>query len=177
MSDELRDLGRELRQGAGRELREEAATDEELSEMQRRRRLDLASVARMAMHRGDRVTVAAGGLTLGDQLLAVGDDYLTMASDPGVVDVALEGAIVTVEPRREGGKSGRPASRTFRARLAELEQDDSVAEVVTHSGMRTRGRIEVAASDHLMIAEESALTYVPYGEIAVVFSRNPPRPD
>ena len=175
--DEFRDLGRELRQGAGRELRVEAATDEELSEIQRRRRLDLAAAMRMAMHRGDRVTAAVGGLTLSHPVLAVGSDYLTMTDGSAVIDVRLDGAGLTVEPRPTGGASGRPASPTFRARLAELEQEEGEVEAMTRQGQRVAGRLDVTAVDHLVIADVSgSMTYLPYEEVVVVFSRFPPRP-
>lgn len=178
VSDELRDLGRELRQSAGRELQEEAATDEELSEIQRRRRLDLAEAARMAMHRGDRVTATVGDIIVSRPLLAVGSDYMTMSDESGVVDVRLDVAVLTFEVRSEGGTSGRPAARTFRARLAELEQERCAIEVVVRGGGRMTGRIDVAAADHIALIEDSgSLTYLPYGEVVAVFSRCPPRLD
>lgn len=175
--DELRDLGRELRQGAGRELRAEAATDEELTELQRRRRLDLAAAMRNAMHRGDRVTATVGGLTLSHPLISVGSDYLTMTDGSGVFDVRLDAATLTVDPRPAGGASGRPASPTFRARLAELEQEAGEVEVVTAQGERVAGRLDVTAADHIVVADVSgSMTYLPYEEVVVVFSRFPPRP-
>lgn len=177
MPDELRDLGRELRQGAGQELRAEAATEEELSEIQRRRRLDLAATMRMAMHSGDRVTAVAGGLTLSHPVVSVGSDYLTMTNGSGVFDVRLDGAVLTVDPRPAGGASGRPASSTFRARLAELEQEDGEVEAITRQGQRVAGRLDVTAVDHIVVADVSGtITYLPYEEVVVVFSRFPPRP-
>lgn len=178
MSDEMDRLARDLRQGAGREMREEAATDEELTELQRRRRHDMAATLRSAMHSGDRVTVAAGSLTLGDPLVAVGDDYLTMIDGSDVIDVALDGAVVTIEPRSSGGSSGRPSARTLRARLAEIEQEGGTVEVLTRGGLRMSGLIGVTATDHVVIDDPSgARTLVPYRDIAVVFSRCPPRRD
>lgn len=177
MPDELRDLGRELRQGAGRELRAEAATDEELSEVQRRRRLDLAAAMRNAMHRGDRVTATVGDLTLSHDVISVGSDYLTMTDGSGVFDVRLDGAVLTVDPRPAGGASGRPASSTFRARLAELEQEGGDVEAITRQGQRAAGRLDVTAADHLVVADVSgSMTYLPYEEVVVVFSLIPPRP-
>lgn len=176
MSEEMERLARDLREGAGRELREEAATDEELSELQRRRRQDLAAAVRSAMHRGDRVTVSVGGLTLSHPLAAVGHDYLTMIDGSDVIDVALEAAVVRVESRPAGGSSGRPSSRTLRARLAEIEQDGGAVEAVTRGGQRSSGRIDVTATDHIVIGDGSGTrTLLPYREIVVVFSRCPPR--
>lgn len=176
--DEFGDLGRELRQGAGRELRVEAATDEELSEIQRRRRLDLAAAMRNAMHRGDRVMATVSGLTLSHPLISVGSDYLTMTDGSEVIDVLLDGAVLRVDPRPAGGASGRPASPTFRARLAELEQEAGEVEVVTRGGERVAGRLDVTAADHLVVVADvsGSMTYLPYEEVVVVFSRFPPRP-
>ena len=87
MPDEFDELARSLRQGAGREWREEAAADEQLTELQRRRARTLADVAREAMHRGDRVTVEVAGLRLAHPVIAVGVDYLVLDDGDGVVDV------------------------------------------------------------------------------------------
>src|SRR5690606_24929311 len=122
VTDEFDDLARSLRQGAGRELRDEAAVDEQLTRLQRLRRRDLAEAIRAAMHRGDTVTVAAGGLTLSHPLTAVGADYLTMDDGENLIDIALGHALVTTSPSREGGSAGRAASVTLRARLGEHEQ-------------------------------------------------------
>lgn len=174
MSDEFRELARSLREGAGREMREEAAADEELSERQRRRRLDMAGAARAALHRGDGITIRVGGLTLTQPVQAVGNDYLTMSDADRDIDVLLAAAVVTVTPVRAGGGSGRPASRTFRARLAELEQDGREVEVVTADGLRVMGRLEVAASDHVAVVDGSGTrTYVPAARVFLVFSRRP----
>src|SRR5690606_26592292 len=127
--EELEALARQLREGAGRELREEAAEDETLTEIQRRRHRDLADVARIAMHRGDRVLVSGAGLHLAHPVTAVGDDYLTMETDDGAVDVSLASVVMSVESRSSGGRSGVP-STTFRARLAEHEQSGAEVEVV-----------------------------------------------
>ena len=54
-------LAAELRQGAGREWAEEAAEDEQLTELLRRRKLELADVVRDLAHRGGRVSVEFGG--------------------------------------------------------------------------------------------------------------------
>jgi hypothetical protein len=175
MADELDDLARSLRQGAGREMREEAAVDEQLTELQRLRRRDLAEAVRAAMHRGDTVTVETAGLTLGHRLVAVGADYLTMDDGEYLIDVALSGAVVTTTPSRQGGTTGKAASITLRARLGEHEHDGSLVDVVTSTGASFRGRITVVATDHVVVADGSGRdTLVPTSRIAVVFSRRPP---
>lgn len=174
--DELDELARMLREGAGRELRAEAAEDEELTEVQRRRHRDLAGVARAAMHHGDRVTAMVAGLHLGHPVVAVGTDYLVMDTGDGLIDVRLEAAVLSVESRAVGGSSAAPEAVTFRARLAEHEQTGAPVEVVTTDGRRIGGRIEVAAIDHLVVTDGTGLTsYVPTARVAVVFSRRPPK--
>lgn len=173
--DPLDDLARTLRQGVGDELRQEAAEDEALSELQRRRRASLADSVREAVHRGDRLVVTTAGLTLASPVTAVGSDYLVLDDGERVADVRLEGAVITVEPRSHGGHTAPADSRTWKARLAEHEQLGSDVEVVTHGGQRVSGVIEVSASDHIAIrAPEGTLSLVLAASVAVVFSRPPP---
>lgn len=172
--EELDELARQLREGAGHELRAEAAEDETLTEIQRRRHRNLADVARIAMHRGDRILVSFGGTTLAHPVTAVGNDYLTMETDDGAVDVRLAAVVMSVESRSSGGHSGVPASATFRARLAEHEQSGAEVEVVSVDGTRSAGTIEVAATDHIVVVGTER-AYVPVAGVALVFSRRFPR--
>lgn len=173
--DELGELARLLREGAGHELRAEAAEDEQLTEIQRLRHRDLADVARDAMHRGDRVTVAVAGLHISHDIVTVGTDYLVMDSGDRQVDVRLEAVVLTLEPRAQGGRSATPQSATFRACLAEHEHLASPVEVVTVDGNRIGGRITVTATDHIAVTDDGGLTsYVPIAELAVIFSSRPP---
>lgn len=175
--DDFDELARHLRQGdAGREVRAEAEENESLTELQRRRHQDLADVARAAMHRGDKLTLVVGGLTLAHPVAAVGADYLTMETGDGTIDVRLDAAVLTIEPRTSGGKSARPGSTTFRARLAEHEAGGAWLEVVTSDGQRIAGRIVVAATDHIALTDDSgAVSCVPVAATTVIFSRIPPR--
>lgn len=174
MSD-FDELARELRNRVGRDIREEAAEDESLTELQRLRNRDLADAAREAMHRGDRVTVQVAGTAFTDPIEYVGGDYLTMATPESVVDVLLARATLFIEPRQRGGRSGKPAAWTFRARLAEHEQSGIPVELILDTGNRIRGTIHVVGHDHLVVAEsESGSRLVPAGLVVVVLSR--PRP-
>lgn len=175
--DELDELARQLRQGTGRELRAEAAEDEQLTEIQRRRRRDMADVARDAMHRGDRVTVSVGGLHLVHDIAKVGTDYLVMDAGDGLVDIRLDAAVLTVAPRAHGGRSATPAATTFRSRLAEHEYLALPVEVVTVDGTRIDGRITVTATDHIAVSGDGfVISYVPIAAVAAVFSSfAPPR--
>lgn len=169
------DLARHLRQGVGDELRREAAADEALTELQRRRKSSLAEVVRAAMHRGDDIMVRVAGLTLTDPVVVVGKDYLVMTTADGAIDVLLAAAVITTEPRSTGGRSGVAEAATWRARLAEHEQHGAEVELVTSSGERVVGVIEVAASDHLAVrTSEGTGSYVATVSVAAVLSRRPP---
>lgn len=172
VSDEIEDLARTLRQGAGWELREEAAEDEELTELQRRRRMGTAAAMRAALHRGDRIVVAASGLTFSQPMVSVGSDYITLRDDETTLDVRLDAAVITVTPSPRGGMASEPESATFRARLAEHEQLGRPVEILTRHGVRANGVLDVAASDHVIVSEPfGALVYLPMESVAVVISR------
>ncbi|MFP3914375.1 MAG: hypothetical protein ACLFWM_05835 [Actinomycetota bacterium] len=176
MAEGMEDLARQLRQSAGHELRAEAAEDEELTERQRLRRRTLSGAAQAAMHRGDRVAVSVAGLSLSHPLLSVGEDYLTLEGDERWIDVPLAAGVITFHPRPAGGRSGRPEAATFRARVAELEQEQADAELVTRDGARWSGRIEILGADHVVLVEPDGRSHhVPLERVAAVFSRFPPR--
>ncbi|HZD05520.1 MAG TPA: hypothetical protein VE173_11390 [Longimicrobiales bacterium] len=174
--DPLDELARSLRTGVGRELQEEAAEDELLSERRRLRHQDLAQALRAAMHSGDRVTANVGGMTLSHPLMSVGTDYLTMSDGEHFIDIRLAITRFTVEPRRQGGTSGSPAAHSFTARLAEHEQDETELELVCRRGDRVAGTLVVVAADHVVVEQAGGIrSIVPSGEIAAVLSRHPPR--
>lgn len=176
MAEGWDDLARHLRQSAGQELRAEAAEDEELMQLQRLRRWTLAEAARAAMHRGDRITVWVAGQALTHPVVVVGDDYLTMKTDERWADVHLRETVMTVSSNPAGGRSGRPAAATFRARMGEHEQERVPVEVMTIPEDRWSGRLEVLASDHLALeGPDGQRSYIPLESVAVVFSRFPPR--
>lgn len=175
MPDDFEDIARQLRQGPGRDMRAEAAADEELTELQRRRQMDLAGAARTAMHRGDVVTASVAGLTLSHPVIAVGDDYLTMEDGERWIDLRLIDTVLTITPRPSGGRSGRPSAATFRARIAELEQEGIEVGLLLRWGDQWEGRLLVIGADHVLVASDSRDSYIPLGSIVVVFSRFPPR--
>ena len=172
--DDLTDLARALRETAGRELRADAGELEHLAQLQRRRKSDLATALRAAMHKGDEVSAAAAGRTFRFPLTAVGRDYLRMVSGGSAYDVRLDAAIITVRERRSGGATGSPDAHTLRARLGELEQFGTSVEVLTSSGASVIGSISVVATDHVVVAtgdDEAVEVIVPIDQVAVVVSR------
>lgn len=174
---EFDELARELRDRVGPDIRQEAAEDETLTELQRLRSRDLAEAAREAMHRGDLITIQTAGITLSDPVEYVGGDYLTMEAAESVVDVLLARATLFIEPRQRGGRSGKPAAWTFRARLAQHEQSGNPIELILDTGDRIRGVLDVVAADHLVVTDgESGSRLVPTPLVVAVLSRPRPGP-
>jgi len=168
-NDEFDDLAAELRRRVGAEFMQESAEIEQLAEQQRRRRADLAESARGAMHRGDRVTLTCQTGRWSGQLWAVGDDYLVLETIDTWVEAHLPSVGLELEPSRSGGRSGSPASATWRARLTELElEGDSVSVVAPQANVEVSGKIEVVALDHLAIAAGDRRSLLPISMVAVV---------
>ena len=169
-NDPFDELAQRLRQSVGGEFREEAAEDESLSELQRRRRRGLAETVRSAMHRGDRINASVAGLSLAYPVVGVGADYLIMDAGEQLIDVRLDASTFSLLPQQEGGAKGTPAATTFAARLAEHEQSHSAIEVVMVDGTRTAGTIRVAAADHVALESPAGETIIPHVRVAAVFS-------
>jgi hypothetical protein len=158
--EDFEELGSELRRRMGAEIRDEAEETERLADLQRRRRSSLGEVARNAMHRGDSVTVAVGQRSWKGILRAVGEDYLRLESGQIVLESPLGEVVVSTEPSRFGGQSGKPASATWRARLAEIAAEETTVHVLVRGSEDVVGRIEVVATDHLEVSAEYP-TYIP----------------
>ena len=169
-NDPLDELAQGLRQSVGGEFRDEAAEDESLSELQRRRRRTLAEAVKSAMHRGDRITAVVGGLSLTYQVVGVGADYLIMDTGEQLIDVRLDASTISLLPRQQGGAKGTPAAATFAARIAEHEQNQSAIEVIMVDGTRTAGTVRVAAADHVALESPAGETIIPSVRVAAVFS-------
>ncbi|MGH8926258.1 MAG: hypothetical protein ACRDWA_16750 [Acidimicrobiia bacterium] len=165
--DDFEELGSELRRRMGAEMRDEAEEVERLSDLQRRRRNSLAETARTAMHRGDSVTIAIGERAWKGTLRAVGEDYLRLESSQIVVECPLAAVVVRTERSRSGGQSGKPASATWRARLAELAAEKMTVHVLVRGSTDILGIIEVVATDHIEVAAEYP-TYIPLGLVEAI---------
>jgi hypothetical protein len=90
----------------------------------------------------------------------VGDDYLRLESGQVVLEAPLGEGVLSTEPSRSGGHSGKPASATWRARLAEIASEQTAVHVLVRGSEEVVGRIEVVATDHLEVAAEYP-TYIP----------------
>jgi hypothetical protein len=156
-----REIEEHLRQGAGREWLEDAAEDEQLTELMRRRRLGLGDRARELVHRGERVRAEAGSHTFSGQLVYAGSDFATVDRGEDLVEVVLDAAVWTVERSESGGReqSGEPLS--FRARLAELAATPAQVRVIVADGRVILGSIELAATDHVEMSQDGHTIVVP----------------
>ena len=166
-SDDFEELGSELRRRLGAEIRDEAEEIEQLADLQRRRRSSLNDVATAAMHRGDSVTIAIGERSWKGALQAVGEDYLRLGTGQVVVECPSAAAIITTERSRVGGHSGRPASATWRARLAEIAADEKTVQIVLRDSEDVVGQIEVVATDHLEVSGENP-SYIPLSLVVAI---------
>ena len=165
--EDFEELGSELRRRMGAEMRDEAEEIERLADLQRRRKDSLREVARAAMHRGDSVSIAIGERSWNGTLSAVGEDYLRLETSQLVIECPLVAAVVTVARSRSGGQSGRPASATWRARLAEIAAEEKTVQVLLRGSETVVGRIEVVAVDHLELSTDD-LTYIPLGLVVAI---------
>ena len=92
-----RDVESHLRHGAGREWLEEAAEDEQLTELLRRRRLDLSGRVLELVHRGERVRAETGAHTFSGRVVYAGADFASIDRGDDRVEIVLDSAIWTVE--------------------------------------------------------------------------------
>jgi hypothetical protein len=129
----------------------------------------LRDVARELMHRGDVAAIEVGRSIFTGTIVAVGDDYLQLASPAGAIDVRLTGVpllVRVIERARAGGCRAEPGSVSFRARL--LEHEMSGSEIILGSGSgrdELRGRI-VVGRDQVQVSGADGDAYLPIGGIA-----------
>lgn len=156
--DPLRDLAQELRasQGAA-ELRAEAEENERLAAQAARRRATLADVARSAMFRGDRIACSYPGNVVTGEVVHAAGDLATVATSAGTVHCNLAAPLTLHVVERDvfEGRAPERGAGSFRARLYELELAGTTVEVFgAMTGGSVRGRIEVVATDHAVVAIE-----------------------
>ena len=167
-----REIEEHLRQGAGREWLEDAAEDEQLTELLRRRRLDLGDRARELVHRGERARAETGAHTFSGQVVFAGSEFATLDRGEDIVEVVLDTAIWTVERSESGGheQSGEPL--TFRARLAEIASTSEEVRVIVADGRAILGPIEVVATDHVEVSQGGTTIVVPIRLIVALVRPN-----
>ena len=171
------DLGSELRAGAGREWRDEAAADEQLTELHRRRSLDLGDQAAAMVNQGLRVSVEFGGHSFGGAVAASGSDYATVNGPGQVADIKLDKSRWSVLPVI-GDPPGQPSAlgpESFTAVLHAHAGDKSTVRLALPGGDMVIGIIEVVAKDHLEMSDvDGRRLLVPLSLVlAVVHSLDP----
>lgn len=147
------ELASELRVGAGREWAEEAAEDERLTELHRRRRMRLGDHAREMVNRGDRVSVEFGGHSFGGAVTVAGDDYLTVEGPGQTAEIKLDEARWSVLPGERGAEGRAGGVATFQAVLHEHSAAGHVVRLALPGNDLVIGRLEVVADDHVTVED------------------------
>lgn len=152
--DSLDDLGRELRERMGEELRQEAEMVEHDASLVELRRRTLADVALELASRGDLVTAIAGDKSLTGRLAYARGEIALIETSAGMADLHLAaGIILRVDERRPaGGIAPRQGSDTLRARLLEHElANRAIAMWLPGHGVEIEGPIHAVGKDHVIV--------------------------
>ena len=163
-----RDIESHLRQGAGREWLEEAAEDEQLTELLRRRRLDLSGRVLELVHRGERVRAETGVHTFSGRVVYAGADFASIDRDDDLVEVVLDSAVWMLDRGASGGIEQSGDKLTFRARLAEISSAPELVRLVVIDGRALVGSIDVVATDHVELTQDGNTIVVPIRQIVAV---------
>ena len=142
-------LASELRETAGREWAEEAAEDERLTEVHRRRGLNLSDQAKELVNRGDRVSVEFGGHSFSGAVASAGADYATINGPGQTADVVIAEARWSILPADLATKSGTAGPESFKAMLHEHVAGGRVVRLALPGGDMVIGKISVVAEDHV----------------------------
>lgn len=144
-----RNLASELRQGAGEEWAAEAAEDEQLTELHRRRQMNLSDQAKEMVNRGDRVSVEFGGHSFGGAVVAAGSDYATVEGPGQTADIKLDKARWSLLPLDAPGENHHSGHETFRALMADHSAAQRTIRLALPGGDMVIGVAAVVAEDHV----------------------------
>ncbi len=163
-----REMEEHLRQGAGREWREEAAEDEQLTELLRRRRLTLGERVVELVNQGDRVRAETAAQTFSGHVVYGGSDFATVDRGDDIVEVVLDAATWVVDPGPASGReqSGEPLS--LKARLSEIAADGESVRMIVADGRALIGVIDVVATDHIEMIQDGTNLIIPLRQISAV---------
>ena len=144
-------LASELRQNVGPEWNEEAAEDERLTELYRRRRLSLEDMAKELVNRGDRVSVEFSGHSFSGAVTSAGSDYATVDGPGQVADIRLDSARWSVLISDTSGETNTAGPESFRALLHQHSSSENVVRLALPGGDMVIGRLAVVAEDHVEV--------------------------
>jgi hypothetical protein len=147
---------------------EEAAEDEQLTELLRRRRLDLSGRMLELVHRGERVRAETGAQTFSGRVVYAGADFASIDRGDDRVEVALDSAVWIVERGESSGSEQSGNKLTFRARLAEIAAATESVRIFVIDGRAIVGSIDVVATDHVEVLQDSSTIVVPIRQIVAV---------
>lgn len=163
------ELAEQLRQGAGRELAEEAAEDERLTALHDRRRFGLMEMAKEMANKGERVSVDFGGHTFSGAVVSAGADYAAIEGSGQRSEVRLNGGYWSVIMADEGATPGTVTQEGLSARLAEHAEHGTTVRVAIPGGQLVIGRVGVVADDHIEMTDaDGRRLYVPLALILAV---------
>ncbi len=160
---------------AGREMIEEAAEDERLTELLRRRRLEMSDLALEWVHRGQRVRAEAGTQTFSGQVVFAGSDYVTIERVEDQVAVRLDRATWTLEPDHGEGREQTGAATSLKAWLSELAASGDLVRLVVAEGRALVGSVAVVAADQVEVRQDHLIVLVPADLILAVITSRAPR--
>jgi hypothetical protein len=166
-------LESELRQGAGREMSEEAAEDERLTELFRRRQQGLSVRALELVHRGDRIRAEMGESQFTGLATFGGVDFLTLDTGENLVDIRLDAAVFVVELSQSGGHEQLGGAASLKARLAEVAADGQHVRLLTDDRKNRIGSIILVATDYIELAVDSQTVVVPIQMISALIRPKP----
>lgn len=149
----IRDFAAELRQELGREVREEAAEDEKLTELLRQRQSTITDHVSDLAHRGARVTAEFSGHTFSGAVVASGDDYATIAGPGQLADITLGVSIWTETSQGVEVPPLLNPPTTFRGVLHAHASTEQMLRFILPSNELLIGKVAVVADDHLRIED------------------------
>lgn len=162
-------LAAELRQGAGREWAEEAAEDERLTELLRRRKLELADVVKDLAHRGGRVSVEFGGHNFSGAVMGAGADYATIDSTDQTADIRFDVARWSILAASRTDEPRVDRSESFKALLHEYSASETAVRLALPGGEMEFGAIAVVAVDHIEVDDvDGRQIYIPSALVLAV---------
>ena len=82
----------------------------------------------------------------------MGTDYLSIKTATQLLDARLDSIAIGLTPARQGGRSAKAASETFKARLAEFEISGDLVTLRSRIPViEVTGVIDVVAADHIEV--------------------------